>query len=101
MHGKKFQIFVHTVNRSTITLDITDKETIGNIKKQIQDKECIPIKQQSLRYKSKFLQSNMRVREYGIHTHCTLHLSLRTSPTIQKYIDDDILYSDDLFASPT
>jgi ubiquitin C len=68
------QIFVKTLAGKTITLDVEASYTIENIKQMIQDKENIPINQQSIVFAGKQLEENRTLIEYDIQNESILYL---------------------------
>jgi ubiquitin len=71
------QIFVKTLTGGTITLEVEPSEFISSIKAKIQQKENIPVDQQSLIYAGKPLVDTNTLYDYGIQKDATLHLALR------------------------
>jgi ubiquitin C len=75
--GGKKQILIKTLAGKTIALEVEDNDTIDSIKKQIADKEGIPVDQQRIVYNGKQLEDGNTVSSYNIGENTTLHLVLR------------------------
>jgi ubiquitin len=71
------QIFIKTLQGKTITMDVSDDDTIGKIKNHIFEKEGIPAEQQRLVFNGKQLEDNQTIGSYGISADSNLHLVLR------------------------
>jgi predicted nucleic acid-binding Zn-ribbon protein len=72
-----FQIFVKTMTRKIITLDVWGCETAESLKRSIQNKEGIPPEQQRIIYKRFQLEDSKSLHDYNIGDNETLYLGLR------------------------
>ena len=75
--GKMLQIHVKTLQGKTMTLDISEDDTIDAIKQKITDKEGIPVDQQRLIFNGKQLEQGMTANDYGLEDGSNIHLVLR------------------------
>lgn len=75
--GKMMQVHVKTLQGKTMTLDISEDDTIDAIKQKITDKEGIPVDQQRLIFNGKQLEQGMTARDYSLEDGSNIHLVLR------------------------
>lgn len=75
--GGQKQIFIKTLQGKTMTIDVSDDDTIESIKEKIFEKEGIPIEQQRLVFNGKQLEDNQTINGYGIDDGSSIHLVLR------------------------
>jgi ubiquitin C len=75
--GAMRQIFVKTLQGNTITLDVSQDDTIQSVKDKIQEKQGIPVEQQRLIFNGKQLEDDKTVNDYNIEDMANIHLVLR------------------------
>ena len=73
------QIMIKTLQGKTMTLDVSDSDTILSVKNRITEKEGIPTDQQRLVFNGKQLEDNQTIKDYNLHLqeNPTIHLVLR------------------------
>lgn len=72
-----YQIFVKTLTGKTISIDVTEKDTIEQLKAKIAEKEGMPEDQQRIIYAGQELNNVKTLIDYNIQKEATLHMSLR------------------------
>ncbi len=75
--GTSKQIFIKTLQGKTLTLDVSDADTIQSVKNKIFEKEGIPQDQQRLVFNGKQLEDDKTIADYNIQADSNIHLVLR------------------------
>jgi ubiquitin len=78
--GGTKQILIKTLQGKTMTMDVSDSDTIQSVKNRIHEKEGIPVDQQRLVFNGKQLEDDKTVSDYNISADgnaSTIHLVLR------------------------
>ena len=99
--NKSLLIYIKTIVGKTITLDVTETETVENLKAKIKDKLGVPIWKQMLVYAYKILEENTILSDYNIKDESSIFLVIRfsTSKIYLKTIFDNTIsldYNQDL-----
>lgn len=71
------QIFVKTLQGTTITVDVNSEDTIDAVKDKIARKENLPVGEQRLIFSGKQLEETRTLSDYNIKENATLYLLLR------------------------
>merc|ERR1712125_92298 len=71
------EIFIRTLTGKTLTIAASSTDTIGAVKRKIQDKEGISPEQQRLLFSGGTLEDHNTLGEYRFYGRETLHLILR------------------------
>ncbi|CAF2118494.1 unnamed protein product [Rotaria magnacalcarata] len=75
-HPDNMPIFVKTLTKNIITLDVNPNDTIENVKAIIQAEEGIPLDEQRLIFTDKQLENDQTLSYYNIQKDATLYLVL-------------------------
>ena len=68
------QIYIKTIRRKTLTIDIESSDTIFNLKTKIQEKEGFPANVQKLIFNGKLLEDKKTFDDYDIKKESYLYL---------------------------
>ncbi len=72
-----FQFFVKTLTGKTVTFTTQATASIGDVKRQIEASEGVPVDQQRIIFSGKQLEDGRTCADYNMQKECTLHLVLR------------------------
>ena len=95
------QIYVKTAQGKTITIDVTLKDTIENLKNKIQDKEGIAPEHQSLTYVGKPLQDGKTLADYNVEKEKTVSMVVRLRGGMQIFVKRLAGKTLDLYVAPS
>ncbi|XP_077251973.1 polyubiquitin-like [Tasmannia lanceolata] len=81
------QVFVKIPSTGKkVTLEVMSGDTIQTIKAMIQEKEGIPLEQQTIIYAGRSLEDNQTLAAYNIPMESTLHVFIRPNEVMQIFI---------------
>ena len=71
------QIYIETLTRKRISVEVDPLDTVESLKNKIEEKEHVPFIQQMLIFAGKPLDDGYTLSHYNIERHCTVHMVLR------------------------
>jgi len=71
------QIFVKNLSGKTVTLECSADQNIADIKKMLEDKEGIAVREQRIVFEGKQCDDTATLESLGVQAMSTLHLVLR------------------------
>ena len=74
---RQFPVFVKTLTRETILIDVNTNDFVEDLKQSIEDKEGIPDTQQRLLHGGRQIEDGRTFSDYNIKNHDEIHLVLR------------------------
>eukprot|EP01091_Cochliopodium_minus_P015577 TRINITY_DN5587_c0_g1_i1.p1 TRINITY_DN5587_c0_g1~~TRINITY_DN5587_c0_g1_i1.p1 ORF type:complete len:177 (+),score=67.69 TRINITY_DN5587_c0_g1_i1:127-657(+) len=77
MPNQTMTLFVKTFGRKEITVNISSKAKVLQLKQQIQETEGIPLEQQNLLFSGNQLVDEFTLSDYNIQKESTLHMILK------------------------
>lgn len=74
---QQFQLFIKSINGKTRTLMVEPTTTVGELKRQMQEKEGINPDEQRMIFAGKNLEDTKTMADYNLQAESTVHLVLR------------------------
>jgi len=80
------QIFVKTLTGKTITIDVETSDLVETVKKEIYERENLPVAHQTLVFDGKKLENKKTLLDYNIISESTLHLVFSLKGGMQIFV---------------
>jgi ubiquitin C len=82
----ELMVFIKTLTGQTITVRVTPRDTVGDVKQKIFEQEGIPVDRQRMIFVGEQLNDNHRLLDYRIEHESAVHLVFRSGLCFQVFV---------------
>ena len=82
----ELMVFIKTLTGQTITVHVTPRDTVGDVKQKIFEQEGIPVDRQRMIFVGEQLNDNHRLLDYRIEHESAVHLVFRSGQFFQIFV---------------
>ena len=83
VHHPSMQVFIKTLTGRTIVLNVEHDDTVGTVKRKIQEQERIPAEMQRLIFVGELLDDRVRFLDYRVEYESAVHLAISAGDSFQ------------------